>query len=63
MAARFADRVILLDGGSIKADGTPSEVLTEANIADVFGVSCDVIPEEYGLSSSLQVLVKDEIEK
>ena len=63
MAARFADRVVLLDGGSIKADGTPSEVLTEANIADVFGVSCDVIPEEYGLSSSLQVLVKDEIEK
>ena len=63
MAARFADRVVLLDGGSIKADGTPSEVLTEANIADVFGVSCDIIPKKYGISSFLQVLVKDEIEK
>ena len=62
MAARFADRVLLIDGGRIKADGTPSEVLTEANIADVFGVSCDIVPEEYGWGS-LRILVKDEIEK
>ena len=62
MAARFADRVILLHEGTIKADGTPPEVLTESNIADVFGVSCDIIPEEYGINS-LQILVRDEIEK
>jgi len=61
MAARFADRVVLLDKGRIKADGAPSEVLTEANIAEVFGVSCEILPEEYG-QLPLRILVKDEIE-
>ena len=60
MAARFADRVVLLDRGRISADGTPSEVLTEANIAEVFGVSCDIIPAEY-VQDSLRILVKDEV--
>lgn len=60
MAARFADRVVLLDRGRISADGTPSEVLTEANIAEVFGVSCDIIPAE-NVQDSLRILVKDEV--
>jgi iron complex transport system ATP-binding protein len=61
MAARFADRIVLLDRGVIKADGTPSEVLTEANIEDVFGVSCEIIPEKYERVSP-RIIIKDEIE-
>ena len=36
LAARFADRVILLAGGTVQAVGTPREVLTEATISHVF---------------------------
>lgn len=35
---RFADRAIVLDRGRISVDGPPSEVLTEAAVAAVFGV-------------------------
>lgn len=36
LAARFADRVILLAGGTVQAVGTPREVLTERTISRVF---------------------------
>lgn len=36
LAARFADRVMLLAKGSVAAVGTPTEVLTEATLARVF---------------------------
>jgi iron complex transport system ATP-binding protein len=38
LAAHFMRRLVLLDGGRIVADGPPSEVLTDANVRDVFGV-------------------------
>ncbi len=38
LASEFADEVILLDAGRIVAKGTPREVLTIANIEQVFGV-------------------------
>ena len=38
LAAHFFPRLVLLDGGRIVADGTPSEVLTPGRIRDVFGV-------------------------
>ena len=41
-AARFSDRVILLHEGRIYADGTPSEVITQSNIATVFGVESEI---------------------
>ncbi|AYY12322.1 ABC transporter ATP-binding protein [Actinobacteria bacterium YIM 96077] len=37
-AARFCDRLFLLDGGRLVAAGTPREVLTEKTLADVYGV-------------------------
>ncbi len=36
LAARFADRVILLAGGTVQAVGTPHEVLTECTLSRVF---------------------------
>jgi iron complex transport system ATP-binding protein len=39
LAARFADRLILLDRGRVAAAGQPFEVLTPANVHGVFGVS------------------------
>lgn len=38
LAARFADHLVLLDRGEMIAAGTPTEVLTPANIRRVFGV-------------------------
>jgi iron complex transport system ATP-binding protein len=41
-AARYADRVIVLDGGTIVADGAPLAVVSSALIADVFKVESTV---------------------
>lgn len=38
LASRFCDRLVLVDGGSIVADGTPGEVLTPERLANVFHV-------------------------
>lgn len=38
LAARFCDRVMLMNGGRLVADGTPAAVLTRERIADVYGV-------------------------
>ncbi len=58
IAARYSDKIILLNDGSIKAYGPPKEVLTEQNIADVFGVTSSVIQtdEDY-----IRVVIDDEI--
>jgi len=42
LAAMYFDRLILLKGGRIVADGTPQEVLTSDLIGDVFSVSIQV---------------------
>jgi iron complex transport system ATP-binding protein len=36
LAARFADRIVLLDGGRVAADGAPAEVLTRDTLSRVF---------------------------
>jgi iron complex transport system ATP-binding protein len=38
LAAEFADRVMLLRGGEMFALGTPEEVLTDANVREVYNV-------------------------
>jgi iron complex transport system ATP-binding protein len=38
LAARFADQILMLNGGRIVANGTPSEVLTTERIGHVFGI-------------------------
>jgi iron complex transport system ATP-binding protein len=37
LAARFADRMILLSGGRVAAEGTPAEVLRRETLREVFG--------------------------
>lgn len=42
MAARYCDRLVLIDGGTIVAVGTPAEVLTPANLKSVYGIDARV---------------------
>jgi iron complex transport system ATP-binding protein len=38
LAARYCDRLVLLAGGGILAEGKPSDVLTDSHIAQAYGV-------------------------
>ena len=42
MAARHCDRLILLDGGRIVADGRPAAVLDAARLAAVYGIRASI---------------------
>lgn len=41
-AARFCDRLVLIDHGRVIRNGTPAEVLTEECIRDVYGIDVDI---------------------
>jgi iron complex transport system ATP-binding protein len=43
LAARFADRVLVMDAGRIVADATPDEALSAAQIAQIFAVEALVL--------------------
>jgi iron complex transport system ATP-binding protein len=51
MAARYCDRLILIDRGRLIADGTPAHVLTPQLLADVYGIVARV--ETDGASSTV----------
>jgi iron complex transport system ATP-binding protein len=44
LAARFADRVLVMEKGRIIAQGKPAETLDPARIAEVFGVDAQMLP-------------------
>jgi iron complex transport system ATP-binding protein len=44
LAARFADRVLVMQDGRIVAHGAPAETLDPARIAEVFGVETQMLP-------------------
>jgi len=44
MAARFFDRMVLLDDGRVVADGPPDGVLSPARIRAVYGVDARFVP-------------------
>ena len=46
LAARFADQILMMNGGRIIANGTPAEVLTTERIEQVFGVEPTMIQTE-----------------
>jgi iron complex transport system ATP-binding protein len=43
LAARYADRVLILEKGRVAADGRPDEALTADRIATIFGVEADMV--------------------
>ena len=43
LAARYADRLVVMRQGAIVADGTPNDVMTPRMLADVFGIRARVI--------------------
>ena len=48
LAARFADRIAILNDGRIRACGTPREVLTEAALSEVYATPIRVLPDPSG---------------
>jgi iron complex transport system ATP-binding protein len=48
LAGRFADRIVLLAGGAVAADGAPREALTPERIARVYGVEAEVSLDDAG---------------
>lgn len=42
LAARFCDRLLLLDNGKMKADGTPAEVLTPENLRATYRIEARI---------------------
>jgi iron complex transport system ATP-binding protein len=54
LAARVADRVLLMAGGRLIADGPPREVLTPERIAAVFGVEAAIVDTAAGPIPILQ---------
>jgi iron complex transport system ATP-binding protein len=45
LAARTADRIVVLDAGRVVADAPPRDALTSARLAETFGVDADVVDE------------------
>ncbi len=43
LAARYADHLVVMSGGTVAAEGRPADVLTEDLLADVFGLSATVV--------------------
>ena len=59
IAAKYSDEIILMSGGTIYATGTPSEVITEKSLLDVYGVKSVIIDDD----GSPHVVLKDSVQK
>lgn len=46
LAARFADRLVMMHGGVVVADGKPADVLTEANLEATYDTKVDLLNVE-----------------
>ncbi len=44
-AARYADNLVLMKEGRVVATGTPSDLITEDRVGDVFGIDAVVTPD------------------
>ncbi len=49
LAGQYADRLVLLDRGSVVAEGGADEVLSASNLAAFYGASVRVVSDEQGL--------------
>jgi iron complex transport system ATP-binding protein len=50
LAAQYAERLLLLDGGALVAEGPPRVVVTKGRIAAHFGANVRVIDDESGVA-------------
>ena len=46
LAARFADRICAIHGGTVGACGTPDEVITAQNMRKLFGIHAEILRDE-----------------
>ena len=44
LAARIADRIVILDHGKVAADGPPDAALTSSTLRDVYGIDAEWLP-------------------
>jgi iron complex transport system ATP-binding protein len=49
LAGQYAERLVLLDGGSVVAEGTGAEVLSAPNVAAHYGANVRVLEDESGV--------------
>ena len=45
LACRYADHLVAMKSGTIVAEGPPDEIVTEALVADVFGLDARIVPD------------------
>jgi cobalamin transport system ATP-binding protein len=49
LAGQYGDRLVLLDRGTVVAEGGPAEVLSAPNLASYYGASVRVVEDERGV--------------
>jgi iron complex transport system ATP-binding protein len=49
LAGQYGDRLVLLDRGSVVADGTPDDVLSAVNVSSYYGANVRVVRDEDGV--------------
>jgi len=49
LAGQYAERLVLLDGGSVVAEGTAAEVLSAPNVASHYGANVRIVEDEGGV--------------
>jgi iron complex transport system ATP-binding protein len=49
LAGQYAERLVLLDGGWVVAEGTPTEVLSAPNVAAHYGANVRVVEDDGGV--------------
>jgi ABC-type cobalamin/Fe3+-siderophores transport system ATPase subunit len=49
LAARYCDRLVLLDEGRVRAEGVPRKVLADAALADAYGVGVELVEDQAGI--------------
>ena len=49
LAGQFGDRLVLLHGGEVVAEGAPGDVLSESTLAEHYGANVRVVSDEDGI--------------
>jgi iron complex transport system ATP-binding protein len=49
LAGQYAERIVLLDGGAVVAEGTAKEVLSAPTVATHYGANVRIVEDEAGV--------------